>query len=171
MTTIMIPQSTVATLEDFERGTFLNTDQYAWISELRSGNRQQTSDTLRGKDASGGYTFCCLGVAEEVYCEAKGIKPQWVKCNYYSTSEFNLRGWSDAATLRPSRGKALRLDGGDMRMFASLNDTFGLDFEQIANVAEHMFLDGSISPLAAAVELGYVDETNDEITWSVGDNY
>lgn len=100
-----------------------------WISALRSGDYPQTKGTLR--DADG---YCCLGVLCDI--AAKDGVIEWTKLNNNKYA-IDDREWG---ALSYSVMEWAGLDERDpvikSQLASDLNDVFGLNFMQIADVIE-----------------------------------
>lgn len=119
-----------------------------WVEALRSGEFEQTRQTLARVDASTGkWGYCCLGVACEV-AMANGLDiPTRV-------TPAQSRQYGDSVALMPSPvcdwfglptitdlmlPAAIEGDDDTVKMATELNDDYGWDFNQIADAIEAKF--------------------------------
>lgn len=137
------------------------------LTALRSGEYSQTSHTLCTIDKDGKSSFCCLGVATDIFL--KEIGEEWVKYEEwgntigYAESDKYLpepvREWADVAASNPiikihlplmteslyynygERSDSIRVDweAGEYYLNLSLAglNDSGFTFEQIADVIEY----------------------------------
>lgn len=110
-----------------------------WIAALRSGDYKQTQNRLRSSDDA----FCCLGVACDTY------NPDLWERQYYLGAEYALPlevllalGLSPDCDIDVSKeefesiiGREVSNPLGNVSLF-ELNDEYGLNFNQIADVLE-----------------------------------
>lgn len=95
----------------------------AWLKKLRSGEVKQGKGCLRSEDE-----FCCMGVALNLI-DPDGWKPRVGGC---------VADWHGCDSLEigmPLRA-SLRLEDGDARQLATLNDAEGQSFSAIADWIE-----------------------------------
>jgi hypothetical protein len=127
--------------------------QTKWLEALESGEWMQTTDVLKRPNAEGKYSYCCLGVL----CELAGLEWRETRglgqCNCESCSALKSHkfvfgnsanngslpeGFAETVGLRNNAGafanKVPMKYGGLAPDLASLNDTFGYTFKQIAEV-------------------------------------
>ena len=96
-----------------------------WIKALRSGKFKQAKGKLRAKTEDG-YAYCCLGVLEQVRCEAEGKRfPTRLREEVLTKPTMEWAGLDDSNPNLPS---------GDYAA-AALNDD-GKSFEYIAKRIE-----------------------------------
>jgi hypothetical protein len=125
-----------------------------WVTELRSGNYQQTNGYLRRNGEHEGY--CCLGVLCELAVQANVIPVAELDTvlvrdgnvyNYGRTDDDpgsvaylprQVRVWAELGQDDPliQLPEAIR-DGGDKESLAGLNDS-GFTFDQIADMVENL---------------------------------
>lgn len=124
-----------------------------WLAALRSGHFKQTTGALKTVDTTTGETrYCCLGVL----CEIAGlqqIEPSSKRDTYFITfrdqfdSEDMDEMYASSECLPMSFAERLKMPAEDpenvMVMYdgapitlAELNDTYGLNFNQLANIIE-----------------------------------
>lgn len=122
----------------------------AWVAALRSGQYKQGKSYLRS-DKYGGparvdvkgtdYHYCCLGVACEVWSTLTGEKHDYDTFNGVLNSTvlsfFELPADNPVLNLREpiDLGSAPQLKADA----ASLNDSAGFTFEQIADAIEYTY--------------------------------
>lgn len=118
-----------------------------WVTALRSGKYAQCTGALYRVKGEKGQAYCCLGVA----CE---LEPDLVMKDevgkYGWLDDEGRRRW-DLGTL-PDPLRELyptvfsMTEGGKQFSVIALNDSYGLSFEQIADVLESVFLgDGKVA--------------------------
>lgn len=99
-----------------------------WINGLRSGNYTQTQGLLKYENS-----FCCLGVACDVYSRKISKKiPEWGAYPYESTTKFD----SVASFINPLLQQKIGLSKAAMEKLANMNDTENKSFAEIANWIE-----------------------------------
>mgnify|MGYP006314780633 CR=1 FL=1 len=110
-----------------------------WIEALRSDKYEQTTGILRrvhdvDSELIRKYSFCCLGVACELFQEE--FKGKW----YYNTGALYTtpEGQVDTGLDDQMRG-ALGISHDLHELCIRLNDTYQFTFEMIARVVECMF--------------------------------
>lgn len=118
-----------------------------WVKALRSGKYKQGTGRLRGEDKS----YCCLGVACDLYINNVGCK--WQKMDYgyqFETTEpdesqgsilpVEVRDWLGLLTSQGSLSALLpRHPSPNSPLYGSLielNDMAKFSFENIADVIE-----------------------------------
>jgi len=116
-----------------------------WLAALRSGEYKQGRAKLRTRD-----TYCCMGVLCDVLKDdvnGKWTDDEEFKTKYASRALFppkqihDLAGFDvssnavfQAEQVRSITGKGISTKGSVG--FASLNDTFELSFDEIADIIE-----------------------------------
>jgi len=114
-----------------------------WVDALRSGDYTQGRETLTTK-IDGGYSYCCLGVLE---CVIGDGDPEIAESNGYIddpgrfdmplNSGYEILNW--ASSMFPKIKGVVSINAskaGTQDALASLNDTAGLNFAQIADIVE-----------------------------------
>lgn len=118
-----------------------------WLEALRSGEYEQTTGALRSTNG-----YCCLGVLCEVAVK-NGVIPEAVpdeinvpETTYYYAESGSwlpdaVTEWAVLALSDPSMTMGVTDPNGNALVeknvtLSSLNDIYGYDFEQIANVIE-----------------------------------
>ena len=120
-------------------------DVKKWVKALRSGEYKQARRDLCKEDDSGECSYCCLGVACDIFVEGDWIQRKgWIEWSIDPYEEFALPSYSDRegwgftdTTSFPSL-KMLRKMGlgvGYAQRLADLNDK-GLSFMEIADKIE-----------------------------------
>lgn len=125
-----------------------------WLTALRGGEYKQGRGRLRipETDFNGNVkemTYCCLGVACDVaYPEkwqnvtefgtgrASFLPPAWLLTEYYGIPEEMLT----------QGGNVMVQTGGGFVAVSTLNDLWGYDFHQIADLLESTYLTHSEEP-------------------------
>ncbi len=98
-----------------------------WLKALRSGQYKQTQGTLRRKlTESKGYSYCCLGVLEDIRVQ-QGAADRFPSRNRVLTKA--CQRWAEVEENDPVIG--IR----QPTTLADLNDS-GKSFKQIANLIE-----------------------------------
>lgn len=112
-----------------------------WVDALRSGKYQQTTNKL---SSYRGRSFCCLGVAEDLYAKALRNPKWWGRGvdrgdSMMSVDALRYFGLGDAGTddisVGISKVKGLKCEG-----LIDLNDNFKWTFKRIATAIEKAFL-------------------------------
>ena len=110
-----------------------------WLAALRSGEYEQTRETLRNSKG-----FCCLGVLTDLYIKEKETK--WIPEKRYDETVFYwfegeletlpdcVKHWAGLDEWNP-----LVTHKGGRTCLGRLNDIERLDFNQIADVIEEQF--------------------------------
>ena len=102
-----------------------------WVKALRSGKYGQAQEVL----FDGEKNFCCLGVL----CDIEGMG-DWVKdepsLSWIFKPDDRSLGESDAGELPPWFLANVGLTSREQDQLIELNDTYGNDFNQIANWIE-----------------------------------
>lgn len=114
-----------------------------WVEALQSGEYKQTTSTLRRTGPRGGNeSFCCLGVACEVYRKAEGVGRWDTNDGYGSGTFFPTENPTDrgAGTLPEVVKNWLGLATpwasqiNDIRSLTDLNDTSKWSFKDLAQL-------------------------------------
>lgn len=117
-----------------------------WVAALRSGEYAQTRNYLAVtevvKDSLIKPGFCCLGVLCEVAIE-NGVP---LEVDTINSKSFGYKEYDEmSGNLPPSVKKFAGINvesvlevpyEGDIHNLATLNDVYGLDFNQIADIIE-----------------------------------
>jgi len=105
-----------------------------WIDSLRSGEHKQSFNSLIGKDES---SFCCLGVA----CKISSMEMHNQKFDYNNEKYDMLppKVWFDNYYGFNFHSVVARSFTGFYTL-ANLNDNVKLNFNQIADVIESVFI-------------------------------
>lgn len=101
-----------------------------WIKELKSGNWEQTKETLKDKNG-----YCCLGVLCEIAAK-QGICGRRNELDYYTfdgVEDVLPKSVLEWAGMKSDNGS---FDEGDEHSLIHLNDKERYDFFQIAEVIE-----------------------------------
>jgi hypothetical protein len=125
----------------FEQGEKMNPEVKAkWLAALRSGEYEQTTETLKQDGC-----FCCLGVLSDLHAKETG-NGEWREEDgvlYYEVDGFAksdvlphpVAKWAGLDDESPSVKVNLFSDDGCAMMLAELNDS-GTTFEEIADLIE-----------------------------------
>lgn len=108
-----------------------------WVQALRSGEYQQSRNSLR---RNGGY--CCLGVLCDLYAKEHNVEWQ-INPKYAPNEQYQLNGcnymlpsevvtWAELESQDPGFKK----DETEDTLLSYLNDHLKLNFNQIAQVIE-----------------------------------
>ena len=121
-----------------------------WVAALRSGEYEQSQGQLVADFGDGQKVFCCLGVACELAVE-DGLAKRSITGDGYHEGYVDSEGWiSNGAIpatlaiqlgLTPSGKLPQTVKAGSTNHYelASLNDTGGWTFAQIADYIETNF--------------------------------
>lgn len=121
----------------------MNTENMkAWVAALRSGEYKQGRSCLRSADG----TFCCLGVACDVYAKGHGVG--WI---LEETAEEECLLLGEPAVLPEEVVEWLGMDSSDPHVYNGesctlANDTLELSFAEIADLLEARYLSGGAEP-------------------------
>lgn len=118
-----------------------------WVAALRSGEYEQGKTVLKKVDRDGNALYCCLGVL----CEVMGLeeKPYDREDLPMGTRTFVHGAQGHSQILPASAAERVGLDANpavytlhhpdvdrEHATLAELNDTYGYDFNRIADVIE-----------------------------------
>lgn len=118
----------------------LNENARAWVAALRSGKYKQGKGELRTKEDS----YCCLGVACDLYQKAHPETQRWIKEEWVQGQQWLFEGKSGLLPASVKEWLGLRTDEGAFydgtpylshKTLTGANDT-GDTFEQIADLIE-----------------------------------
>jgi len=126
----------------------MNKDQRDWLRALRSGEYPQAKGAMRRTIGANKLTYCCLGVECVLHYDEGEV--EWAEGG---GSGLHVGGEYYTTELPPELMERLRLTHVDTETLAELNDG-DFTFEDIADILEHTFKDGSIDVAVAACELG-----------------
>ena len=112
-----------------------------WLTDLRSGQFNQTTHVLREKDANGNYCYCCLGVAVETYKRVTGKTPLLVPSDQVGSEETlgqfpEVQEWLGLRTIAGCAGYDLTDSDSGLTSLTQLNDTGTFSFKDIADIIE-----------------------------------
>ena len=120
-----------------------------WVAALRSGEFEQGRGSLHEQRVDGSSAFCCLGVLCELAVEAGVVERGEVPT--FPSSVIDYDGDTGILPLKVMRWAGMPGSTGRFRYAVSsdgvvlsaalseVNDVWGLDFEQIADVVEYFF--------------------------------
>lgn len=120
----------------------MNENAKKWVQELRSGKHKRAVNRLRRTDKNGNHSYCCLGLACELYRQSTG-KGTWTE-----TDLFKLGRNVEQAGLPPTVRKWLGIRPGQADGLVSLppghlfgnlahaNDVKGSSFRRVASIIE-----------------------------------
>jgi len=114
-----------------------------WVAALLSNEYEQTEGVLRN-----GRGYCCLGVLCDIYSQETGV--EWAVPNEYftmhgaeSTLPIEVRRWAELADEHGAYVEVMTDENGATHppypanpSLTELNDRWGYDFKQIAEVIE-----------------------------------
>lgn len=103
-----------------------------WVDALRSGKYKQARGALRENVGEGEYTYCCLGVATDIYEKETGNEIEWKNKEYLP---LEVMDWYGLEANNPE----LTVDSYDYPA-SELNDELFWSFRDIADAVEHFFL-------------------------------
>lgn len=117
----------------------LTIEQQQWIDALRSGNYKQCKEHLKTEDIDGQISYCCLGVATELFDpDAHELKLQLSKTGggrRVSFDETASQKTVDELNLRSPVGSFSLDSPFYYQSLAYMNDQ-GATFEEIAAIIE-----------------------------------
>ena len=125
-----------------------------WVKSLRSGDYDQGHHELKTTDSSGNVSFCCLGVAADLYIKETN-NARWKPTNEFELDAQKL-GYYDSSfgylvtavqdwLMANSSGQydegyvPWNARNGETISWITLNDEAGLTFEQIADTIEYVY--------------------------------
>lgn len=107
----------------------LNKNAKAWVRALRSGKYKKGKCTLRPTT----NTYCCLGVACDLYAKAhKAKEPGYLEVAYLEALPNKVRKWLG---LSDPEGEFVD-EKGETEHLSNLNDNTNYSFKDIADVIE-----------------------------------
>jgi len=134
----------------------MNRYQRGWLKDLRNPDSKQARGAFKKVADEQGQEpeligFCCLGLYADSFIVGTG-EGNWEYSDGLSVREYNLEGCS-STSLPDEHRLLLGLTDTDTAVLAMLNDDYKFGFLDIADVLEHVFLDGSIDVATAAKEI------------------
>lgn len=125
-----------------------------WLEKLRSNEYKQCKSYLCRVSPGPELSYCCLGVLCDIVKDDIGL--QWEQERFYANINrqcYSLPSEviqycdldSNNPTVQIPEGHRIRKGLSDCKTtLANLNDSYGLNFKEIADIIEYNFLEKSV---------------------------